>query len=243
VFSACDGYDAFAPVYHRHWRRFSFFAPQVLDALALKDLPPGAHVLDLCCGTGQLARHLVERGFRVTGLDGSSAMLAYARQIAPSAAFIHADARDFTLETPADAVVSTSDSMNHIIDLDGLASAFSCVRRSLAPGGPFVFDLNTEEKYLRHWTGSFGIADEDQACIVEVEYDRASRIARFRATVFMRGKGWERKDIVIDERCHSELEVRDALSAAGFRDVAFLDWRRDLDPNGEPAKLFVVGRA
>jgi len=38
---------------------------------------PGAHVLDLGCGTGvPIARYLIDHGFRVTGVDSSHAMLA-----------------------------------------------------------------------------------------------------------------------------------------------------------------------
>jgi len=237
-----SAYDAFAPIYNRHWQRFSALAPDVLDAIVLKDLPSGAHVLDLCCGTGQLARLLLGRGFRVTGVDGSARMLDFARENAPAASLICADARDFVLSEQVDAVVSTSDSLNHVTEPDGLAAVFRCVRRSLRDGGVFVFDLNTEEKYLRHWTGSFGIVEDDQVCVVQVSYDQPSRIASFHATMFFQRGGWEREDLTIDERCYSEHEVRAALAGSGFSRVAIHDWRRDFDPAGEPAKIFVVCR-
>src|SRR5207253_2322755 len=118
---------AFAPIYNRHWRRFSAQAVDVLDGLLLQRLPPGAHILDLCCGTGQPAKQLLDRGFRVTGIDQSARMLEYARTNAPSGQFIHADARDFTLHESVDAVVSVSDSLNHIADPDGLLAAFGSV--------------------------------------------------------------------------------------------------------------------
>ena len=41
---------------------------------------PGA-LIDLGCGTGRLARHFATRGFRVTGVDLSDAMLAEARKL------------------------------------------------------------------------------------------------------------------------------------------------------------------
>ena len=40
---------------------------------------PGAHVLELGCGTGEDALHLARRGVRVTATDASPAMLAVAR--------------------------------------------------------------------------------------------------------------------------------------------------------------------
>lgn len=44
-------------------------------ARALNHVPAGARVLDLPCGTGRLLRLLTERGYRVTAVDASRAML------------------------------------------------------------------------------------------------------------------------------------------------------------------------
>jgi demethylmenaquinone methyltransferase/2-methoxy-6-polyprenyl-1,4-benzoquinol methylase len=52
------------------WRRF-------LVARLPRD---GGHVLDVATGTGLVAESLLDRGFRVTGLDQSAAMLALARE-------------------------------------------------------------------------------------------------------------------------------------------------------------------
>ena len=69
-------YDPFAWVYNRHWgNNFTALALLVLDRLVLPYLPARARILDLCCGTGQLARALSARGYQVTGLDGSKEML------------------------------------------------------------------------------------------------------------------------------------------------------------------------
>jgi SAM-dependent methyltransferase len=218
----------------------------VLDDLLLRDLRAGAHILDLCCGTGQLLQQLSERGYRMTGVDGSEHMLEFARSNAPSAALILADARDFILPQPVDAVVSTSDSLNHLTEPQSLLSAFRCVHRALVEGGRFVFDMNTEEKYRLRWIGSYGIVDDDQACIVHASYDRSDRMARFDATLFFQTENktstWRREDLAIFSRCYSEEEVSAALADAGFGDVTVYDWQRDLSPDGEPDKFFVVAR-
>ena len=56
----------------RAWRRHT------IDGLALE---PGARVLDLACGTGDLARELGQRGFRAVGTDLSEGMLRAAHDI------------------------------------------------------------------------------------------------------------------------------------------------------------------
>ena len=52
---------------------------QFLNALNARIQPP-ADILDFGCGSGAIARHLCEAGYRVTGYDLSAAMIAEARQ-------------------------------------------------------------------------------------------------------------------------------------------------------------------
>ena len=61
-------YDPFAWVYNRHWGTYTFRFCPILEVLVLPELAPHAQVMDLCCGTGQLARWLTDRGYCVTGL-------------------------------------------------------------------------------------------------------------------------------------------------------------------------------
>jgi 2-polyprenyl-3-methyl-5-hydroxy-6-metoxy-1,4-benzoquinol methylase len=67
--------------------RFSSLAGRMFNALeksvlrrAFANLPRGATVLDLPCGTGRLAEVLLEEGFKVVGIDISAAMLEVARR-------------------------------------------------------------------------------------------------------------------------------------------------------------------
>lgn len=54
---------------HRNWKR------RVAD---LAQITPGTRALDLCCGTGDIAFALAQRGAEVTGLDFSAQMLEVA---------------------------------------------------------------------------------------------------------------------------------------------------------------------
>jgi demethylmenaquinone methyltransferase / 2-methoxy-6-polyprenyl-1,4-benzoquinol methylase len=56
---------------HRHWKR---------RLLELARAQPGEQALDVCCGTGDLALGLAQRGLQVVGLDFSEPMLAIARR-------------------------------------------------------------------------------------------------------------------------------------------------------------------
>ena len=94
---------------------------------------------------------LAKRRFEVTGLDGSSAMLERARSRADRWK-VAVDWRQGSL-TALDAALGDAqsfdlatcffDSLNHLTEPEALRQAIFGVRRALAPGGLFFFDMNT----------------------------------------------------------------------------------------------------
>lgn len=173
-----------------------------LEIMLLSQLPQGAHLLDLCCGTGHLMQPLLERGYRVTGLDGSEAMLDYARQNAPQGKFILDDARTFKKNNSFDGVISSSASLNHVLNLEELKAVCSSVYDALKPNGLFLFDLNHAGQMKKWWKSQVaeGEIESDFAWYVTPNYDSTSRMGNFKITLFQapsrrswRGKGHWKK--------------------------------------------------
>ena len=106
-------------------------------------------VLDLACGTGNVTRELLKRGYEVTGVDNSPPMLEVARRKLPeSVPLLCQDARHLSVDGPPfDAVVCLFDSLNYLLELPDLHRAFRAVHRRLVPGGPFVFDMTPSEPW------------------------------------------------------------------------------------------------
>ncbi|HYM40385.1 MAG TPA: methyltransferase domain-containing protein [Thermoplasmata archaeon] len=103
-----------------------------------------ASVLDLGCGTGSHALILGERGFRVTGLDASPAMLRVARAKArgrPNPAFVRADMRSFDLGGTFDAAICMDGAFTHLLTDHDVLAHLRAVRRHLSPGGAYVFEF------------------------------------------------------------------------------------------------------
>ena len=235
-------YDRFAWVYNKHWgNTFTRQALSVIEKLLLPYIPTKARILDLCCGTGQLTQALIKRGYRVTGIDGSEAMLRFARENAPAGDFIVADARSFKLPAVYHAVVSTFDSLNHIMSLEELTSVFGNVYAALRKGGLFLFDLNTEEGYKIIWNDNFGIVEDDHVYVVRSSYRPDERVARFDTTIFYLQDGWQRTDLTLLQKCYSEIEVRSALETAGFSDIYVFAYGFE-ELTGESERAFFICR-
>jgi trans-aconitate methyltransferase len=126
------GWDA-----DRYQRQFGFVSAMAGDLLDLLDPAPGEAVLDLGCGTGELAAAIQARGARVWALDSDPAMVAAARQRLGADRVLLADGRSFTLPEPVDAVFSNA----ALHWMDGPAKVVARVRAALRPGGRFVAEL------------------------------------------------------------------------------------------------------
>jgi len=174
--------SSFARVYNLRWSDFSrHVAPRILAYYESAGLgQKNRHVLDVCCGTGQLAAYFLERGYHVTGLDLSEEMLHYARQNAAPyieqgrARFVQGDAAGFYFAERFGLAVSTFDALNHLPDKDSLRACLQCVHRVLAPEGTFVFDLNTRAGLRSDWNG-IAVQDTEEATIINRGFYDADR--------------------------------------------------------------------
>jgi len=219
-------YDDFAWFYNRYWsEEFQTAAFPILDRIWLRRLAPGARILDVCCGTGHLTALVAARGFRVTGLDISREMIAFARANAPAAEFIVADAANFRLPGVYDAAVSTFDSLNHLLELAALQAAFRNIGAALRPGGLLAFDMLLEEAYRTHWGESMALVRDDHLLtLTGGNFDAGSQIASVNVTMFrLRNGAWQRTDATVAERCYSTDEISHALELAGFGELVCYD--------------------
>lgn len=217
-------YDRLAWFYQRYWGvRYHQKALEVLDRLLLRKIPKEAAILDLCCGTGHLTQALAARNYKMTGIDGSEAMLQYAKERVPNGKFILEDARTFDLPPRFQAAISTFDSLNHIMELGELGLVFQNVHRVLMRGGLFVFDLNMEAAYQTEWQKSSAIVEESHACIVKGSYHAREKIGQTDITMFYLEEEWRRADLTLYQKCYTLEEVYAALDHAGFEQIESYD--------------------
>ena len=101
----------------------------------LLDAAPPGNALDAACGTGRHARHLVNRGHRVTGIDGSSEMLAKARSSTPEVEFREGDLTALPADDASFDLAVCALALEHI---ERLEAAIGELARVVRPGGTVV---------------------------------------------------------------------------------------------------------
>jgi SAM-dependent methyltransferase len=139
---AREAYDALAPGYdqftaHHDQARWTALILELAAAAGLA----GSRVLDVGCGTGSAIPPMLDRGYAVTGVDISPAMIAVAAEKVGARAELHVgDMRDLPVLGRFDLVWALCDAVNYLHSHEELAAAFAGMRRSLAPGGIVAFD-------------------------------------------------------------------------------------------------------
>ncbi|MFX0114928.1 MAG: class I SAM-dependent DNA methyltransferase, partial [Candidatus Hodarchaeota archaeon] len=209
-------------------------------------------ILDLCCGTGQLATHFLENGYSVLGIDLSEDMLSYARKNAAQylengqAEFRKGDATEFLLDQQFGLIISTFDSLNHLESYEAIKNCFRCVYGALLMDGFFIFDLNTRLGLIR-WNEIF-IQDTQEAMVVTRGiYDGKSDKAQMRISGFVQtpAERYERFSETIFNTVFELEQVKQSLQSIGWQDVYFAkgsDLGNPIDDPEREGRIFCIAK-
>lgn len=173
-------YERLSQVYDMGWCRFAEQYVGLINWLLDEYGIYQARILDLACGTGILAISLADQANIVRGIDVSSAMVALAKSKSveiPNVSFEVQDMTRFIVRDKFDLVTCTFDSLNYVLNSDGLRAMFSRVARSLKESGLFVFDTNTNRHYINVGNGSRKTELGGQSFIHTWSYDPTKKEA------------------------------------------------------------------
>lgn len=138
-----DDADRIIGLYERHARSYdadrgkTLFERPWLDRFAAL-IPSGGTILDIGCGSGEpIARHLIETGHAVTGIDASDAMIGQCRGRFPAAKWTVADMRCLALGQRFAGLVAW-DSLFHLRP-DDQRAMFPILAAHAAPEAALMF--------------------------------------------------------------------------------------------------------
>ena len=235
-------YAGFAYIYDELMRDVNY--EEIADYICEKI--SGDLVLDLGCGTGNVAMILAQRGYDVIGVDSSFDMLAVARGkcIAKNIdmMLLEQEMSNFELYGTVDAVVCIMDSINYILDDGELLHTFKLVWNYLNKGGTFVFDINSAYKIREILGNNVFVHEEDDIFYIwENNYDENTKISEYALTFFVKdGAKYTRIDEVHYQRAYEVEEILNLLKEAGFYKVETFNGTSENSPDNMSERIFFV---
>ncbi|HEY9285115.1 MAG TPA: class I SAM-dependent methyltransferase [Pyrinomonadaceae bacterium] len=240
---------SFARVYNQNSVEFANrIAPRLLEYFdSHRVCGSNKTLLDVGCGTGQLARYFLDRGYKVLGLDNSPGMLHYAREnISPfisngQGEILQADASCFDLPQRFGMAVATRDTINHFRDLDALRGCLASISGALIDGGVFIFDLNTRLGISERWNSVLVSAMPETVLINRKTYPGGEHgYASVTGFIRLESGLYERFDENFRCTIFDVKVIKALLAEAGFGSVYFAEEQALSKEVSDPERLLHV---
>jgi SAM-dependent methyltransferase len=175
-------------------------------------------ILDIGSGTGRIDRALKNKGYRITGIDNSKEMIAYAKRKYPDIEFKQMDARSFNLGKKFDAIIALDSVLTFLVRKGAFEAAIRNISLHLRKGAILYFSTGFSDELIPQvFQGDF---------VKEIE----KKGTTYRKEISMRRKGHQsiseirilkNNDLIIQEkhvhRILSETPIRHLLTKSGFR--------------------------
>jgi SAM-dependent methyltransferase len=196
-------------------------AEVLLNALRHSAIDRGL-VIDLCCGSGLLARDLTAAGYEVLGIDISEALLSIAKEHAPSAHFRQESMWKTELPSCV-AITAIGECFNYLFDDVGntdqaLYKLLGRIHTALDRGGLLLFDV-AEPGRVPDCSGlqRTHTEGEDWTVVMSAQEERENRLLTRRITTFRKvGELYRRDEEIHQLRLATRSDLLEALGDLGF---------------------------
>ncbi len=210
------------------WKRFfnADYAPQYDDEVFTRNtaaevdyivkefgLPPGAKILDTGCGTCRHSIALAKKGYRMTGVDLSPAMLEIARRKASDAGvslnLIESDAVKMSFSGEFDGAICLCEGAMSLLSgreeaLDHDRTILGNIYSALKPGAKLIISALSSIRWIRQLKAEG---------LISGQHDLTTMTEKTITKVMEAGS---EREITLYERFYSAPEFSNLLKSAGF---------------------------
>jgi SAM-dependent methyltransferase len=195
-------------------------APEAIRILRTHGLRRG-RLVEVGCGSGTLARHLVDAGYDLVGFDISPAMIRLARAKVPEARFRVASLSEARIPS-CHAVMAIGEVLTYVSAGSAVGELARSVQQffvrvyaALKLGGLFIFDFIESADRRTYPAKSRG--GSDWAIVARAEVDRPGRVLTRRLVMVRKvGRQFRRSQEIHRVRIYGRAVIARALSCAGF---------------------------
>lgn len=129
-------------------------------------------VLEIGCGTGNLANYFIKNNFKYIGLDYSDDMVQLCKSKNPSNKFLLGDMTHFNLQSTVNSILITGRTSSYLLTNKDVNNALKSIHNNLNTGGILCFDFIDANRFFIEIKGGLEILHT--AKFNEKKYERIS---------------------------------------------------------------------
>lgn len=206
-------------------------------------------LVELGCGTASLSLLMADRGYSILGIDNSTDMLTIAAEKIsdhPDITLVYQDMTELLLPDKYSGFYSLCDSMNYLLSSDDMLSTFTQVKRYLAFGGVFIFDLKTPYFY-REILGDQVFCDHQENCSYtwENSFFEDEQINQYDLHIFIKQKAtelYEHYQEVHHQKAYALDEVIHLIEQSGLEYVTSYEAFTEKPPDEYSERIYIIAR-
>jgi SAM-dependent methyltransferase len=164
--------NGFETIYDEMYQTFIDYEDEFVSYSALLNQYQKKQVLEIGCGSGNLARFFIDNNYKYSGLDYSADMLQICTLKNSKSNFILGDMTQFLLKNKTESIIITGRTSSYLLTNKDVFSCLKSVHQNLKTGGLFCFDFIDANRFFKEIKG--GKEVKHTAIFDQKKYERIS---------------------------------------------------------------------
>jgi len=145
--------NGFETIYDNMYQTFIDYADEFKFYSTLIKKDNKQSVLEIGCGTGNLAKHFINSNLNYLGLDLSNDMIKLSELKNPNGRFLQADIINYSLEEPVESTIITGRTTSYLLTNKAIDAALKAIHKNLKKDGLLCFDFIDANRFIKSIKG------------------------------------------------------------------------------------------
>ncbi|MCK4956415.1 MAG: 4-hydroxythreonine-4-phosphate dehydrogenase PdxA [Candidatus Cloacimonetes bacterium] len=214
-------YSIFAKHYDKYMQQVNYprWTKLILDRYSETYKHEPEKILELACGTANIASLLTEQGFQVDASDLAPEMLKIAAKKKYVPNLYYANMLDEIKTGKYELILLLFDSLNYLSSIEEVSTLLTNTHKALQKNGMFIFDITTIKNSIDNFDGFVNLEDSiDQYIIHQSDLDKESNIQTTELTFFTKkGFNFSRADEIHKQTIFSIKKLKEVIKASKLK--------------------------
>ena len=164
--------NGFETIYDEMYQTFIDYKDEFIFYSTLLRQHQKNQVLEIGCGSGNLARFFIDNNYKYTGLDYSADMIHLCKSKNPKSNFVLGNMTKFSLKNKTESILITGRTSSYLLSNKDISGCLKSVHQNLKSGGLLCFDFIDANRFFKEIKG--GKEVKHTAVFDQKKYERTS---------------------------------------------------------------------